>query len=83
MGLISFGVALDSASFLLENHVCAPPLLKRIVVVGGAFLSVSEREAWEVMEDTKGGVVGDHEHRGGSCAHTPGPVGKGGRPREL
>ena len=34
--LVFLRVASDSADLWLESHVCAPPLLKRIVVVGGA-----------------------------------------------
>jgi len=40
------GIAPDPASLVLEDRVCAPPLLQRIAMVGGAF-TVLRREVLE------------------------------------
>ena len=47
------GVASDSASLWLENHACAPPLLQRIGVVGGAVVTlrrVMQAEEWRARK---------------------------------
>ena len=58
------GVASDSASLWLGNHACAPPLLQRIGVVGGAVVTLRRVMLSGGVEGTKESVVGKQVHRG-------------------
>ena len=69
--LAFLGVASGSCRLRLGNQVCAPPLLKRIVVVGGALAMLQRGRPFGSMEGTRGGMVGRSLHRGVLAALSP------------
>ena len=68
----------DPADLVLGARVCAPPLLKRIVAVGGTSYGTSrELDVDMGGEDTKGRIGGEYSHRG--PAHAALRFGREGR----
>ena len=78
--LVFLGVASGSCRLRLGDQACAPPLLKRIVVVGGALVVLQRGKPIGGTEDTKGGMVGRFTHRGVIAAHSPVCSGREGGP---